>query len=359
MADHSKKASGWAWLGPVALAFLAMKVCSGSSSYRPPPDFHPPDFTRFDFQKQLDLAKALEHLPPVPVDATAPQGLASGMIFLEPAHESEAGVHATLDTTGEIPRLHVSNDSQPRAFLAGVTVKLSCLGVPEQTLAVGSLAFDKTVVVDTSSDIKSCPRAPLFEAQAKNRWEATARAADEVARKILQSSDRPPEGALDYLSSQFTSAGGRVLLLLAARGSAEARHAQVVAFPSSRRFLHEALPAISDPATPLYAMLALPDHGAPVLRLSPDLRLRGLDDALLLAVERDHKLPRDAYLPAAKRPGLLELVEARERFRKVDESEAANRQQAARAAVAEALGTFADDAAAAVLVHDLVQRESD
>ncbi|MGC4117926.1 MAG: hypothetical protein QM765_25940 [Myxococcales bacterium] len=365
------KRSAWpAALVPLAL-LVAIRLLSGPTRDldRPPPtpDFRVPDFSKLN--ELRDAEKALERL-----QSQLP-GLASpaaawlppvGTTQLSPAADNEVGVTAAVEKESVgAPRLELRNATQPPFFLGKVLVHLRCPGVQQQTLPVGHLRSGQIVVLAWPSALDGCREPPHFEARAQHRWKATAEAADLLAGQVLASPDRVPEGALEYFATQFTSRTGRTLVLVAARPSKDqedARDALGRTWPTARRFLLGALPALDDPGSPLSALIDLPERAAPVLALPHRLAAHGLYDAQVVAIERDRRLPKDAYLTAPQRPLLHERVAAQERFGP-DATAATSlieqRRRAAIEAVAAALANYPDEESAQALLGALLRSRED
>ena len=145
MADEPKK-SGIPWIvGVVIAASALMRLCNPSShsTYSPPShrDFQVPDF-----QDAERLRKSLESLSrPPPTDFLrglgdkSPWHLLPKVVALQPMLESEPGVDVVVDGSGPEPLLQVVNRTEPHGFLGKVTLRLSCTGTVDQTLAVGNL----------------------------------------------------------------------------------------------------------------------------------------------------------------------------------------------------------------------------
>ena len=103
------------WIGLAVGLMAVVRVCGQSSTPShqryTPPDFKVPDFSNFgELKRQLDLAEALAKAPRV-----EPKELGAAVLPLEAAPGSEAGVRASLDTTGSVPLLRVVNETWPRS----------------------------------------------------------------------------------------------------------------------------------------------------------------------------------------------------------------------------------------------------
>ncbi|HEY3449628.1 MAG TPA: hypothetical protein VGK67_24960 [Myxococcales bacterium] len=382
MAEPTNSAGGgWRWGTFVLLAVLVLaKLGGGSSGLRPspfpapnpPPDFKVPDFARLDPQRAQTQPRALDADAPrdgrlpgslAPAEEPPAFSLAVGTTQLSPTMENEVGVTAAVERASVgAPRLELRNSTQPPFFLGEVRVHLRCPGVEAQTLKAGHLRSGQVVALPWPTALDACREPPLFEARAKHRWRATAEAADQLAGQVLASPDRVPEGELEYFATQFTPRTGRTLVLLAARPSKDqelARDALGRTWPTARRFLLSALPALDDPDSPLSALVGLPERAAPVLALPQRLAGQGLYDAQVVAIERDRRLPKDAYLAQAQRPLLRDRVAAEERFGP-DASEAIERRRrAAIEAVAAALANYADEESAGALLGALLRSRED